>query len=74
MTGISDPASTSDQIQNLITAFDRLTAGQQREFAAAVLQRIRDLEWPPLDNETIDRIADESFIEYDMREGADGPG
>ena len=74
MPGISDPASTSDQIQSLITAFDRLTEGQQREFAAAVLQRIRDLEWPPLDDETIDRIAEESFMEYDIREAADAQG
>jgi hypothetical protein len=25
-------------------------------------------DYPPLDDETIDRIADESFLEYDVRE------
>jgi hypothetical protein len=60
-----------DQVQSLIMAFDRLSEGQQREFAVEVLRRTRDLKWPPLDDETIDRIADESFIEYDLREAAD---
>jgi hypothetical protein len=60
-----------DQVQSLIMAFDRLSEGQQREFAVEVLRRTRDLQWPPLDDETIDRIADESFIEYDIREAAD---
>ena len=71
MTGMSDSAEMIDQVQSLIMAFDRLSEGQQREFAVEVLRRTRDLNWPPLDDETIDRIADESFIEYDIREAAD---
>jgi hypothetical protein len=71
MTGMSDSAEMIDQVQSLIMAFDRLSEGQQREFAVEVLRRTRDLKWPPLDDETIDRIADESFIEYDIREAAD---
>ena len=71
MTGMSDSAEMIDQVQSLIMAFDRLSEGQQREFAVEVLRRTRDLKWPPLDDETIDRIADESFIEYDIRETAD---
>jgi hypothetical protein len=71
MTGMSDSAEMIDQVQSLIMAFDRLSEGQQREFAVEVLRRTRDLKWPPLDDETIDRIADESFIEYDLREAAD---
>ena len=74
MATANDRPATDDQVQNLITEFDRLTEGQQREFAAAVLQRTRDLEWPPLDDETIDRIADESFLQYDIREAADAEG
>ena len=74
MTGMSDSADMIDQVQNLIMAFDRLTEGQQREFAAEVLRRTRDLKWPPLDDETINRIADESFLECDIREAADAPG
>jgi hypothetical protein len=71
MTSMSDSADMIDQVQSLIIAFDRLSEGQQREFAVEVLRRTRDLKWPPLDEETIDRIADESFIEYDIREAAD---
>ena len=74
MTGMSDPSEMIDQVQNLIMAFDRLTEGQQREFAAEVLRRARHLNWPPLDDETIDRIAEESFMEYDIREAADAQG
>ncbi len=74
MTGMSDSSEMIDQVQNLIMAFDRLTEAQKREVAAQVLRRTRDLEWPPLDDETIDRIADESFIEYDIRESADAQG
>ena len=74
MTGISDSSSMSDQVQNLINAFDRLSESEQREFAATVLRRTRDLSWPPLDDETIDRIADESFVAYDSREADDVQG
>ena len=71
MTSMSDSADMIDQVQSLIMAFDRLSEGQQRAFAVEVLRRTHDLKWPPLDDETIDRIADESFIEYDLREAAD---
>jgi hypothetical protein len=71
---MSDPSSMSEQVKYLISAFDRLTESDQREFAAAVLRRTRDLRLPPLDDETIDRIADESFVEYDVREAADVEG
>jgi hypothetical protein len=46
----------------------------QREFLSEILRRIKDLESPPLDEETINRIADESFLEYDIREAADAQG
>jgi hypothetical protein len=71
MTGVSDPSSISEQVRHLISAFDRLTESDQGEFAAAVLRRTRDLRWPPLDDETIYQLADESFVEYDVREAAD---
>jgi hypothetical protein len=74
MAGMSDPSSMSEQVKHLISAFDRLTESDQRVFAAAVLRRTRDLSWPPFDDETIDRIADESFIDYDAREAADVQG
>ena len=74
MTSMSDSSSMSDQVQSLIKEFDRLTEGEQRDFVVEVLRRTRDLQWPPVDDETIDRIADESFVEYDVREAADVRG
>jgi hypothetical protein len=74
MAGSSDLSSVSDQLQSLIEAFDRLSEGEQREFAAEVLRRTCSLQWPALDDETVDRLADESFVEYDTREAADGRG
>jgi len=61
-------------IQNLLNDFDRLTADEQREAVYAILRRTSDLDLPPLDDETIDRIADESFLEYDARESAGAEG
>jgi hypothetical protein len=74
MAGMSDPSSMSEQVKHLISAFDRLTESDQRVFAGAVLRRTRDISWPPRDDETIDRIADESFSEYDARQAADVQG
>jgi hypothetical protein len=74
MAGMSDPSSMSEQVKRLISAVDRLTESDQRVFAAVVLRRTRDFSWPPLDDKTIDRRADESFIEYDAREAADVQG
>jgi len=61
-------------IQDLLSAFDRMPADEQREAVYAILRRAIELEIPPLDDESIDRIADESFLEYDSREatGAEG--
>jgi hypothetical protein len=61
-------------VQDLLSAFDRLSADEQREAVSEILRRTRDLELPPLDDETINQIAAESFREYDAREAADGEG
>jgi hypothetical protein len=69
-----DVSSTSEPVRDLLGAFDRLTEPDQREFVSEILRRTSSLEWPPLDDETIDRIADESFLEYDKREADDARG
>jgi hypothetical protein len=74
MAGSNELSPVSDQLQSLIEAFDRLSEGEQQEFAAGVLRRTRSVHAPALDDETIDRLADESFVEYDIREAADGRG
>jgi len=62
----------SEAVQGLMMAFERLSSEEQHEAIAELFRRTRDLELPPLDDETIDRIADESFLDYDAREAADG--
>jgi hypothetical protein len=69
-----DSESLSGPVRGLLDAFDRLDEGDRRDFFSEILRRSRDLEWPPLDEEAISRIADESFLEYDIREAADAQG
>jgi hypothetical protein len=71
MMATIDFESLSDPVRDLLGAFERLTEHDQRDFLSEILQRTKDLEYPPLDEETISRIADESFLEYDIREAAD---
>ena len=61
-------------VQDFLSAFDRLSADEQREVLSELLRRTRDMEWPSLDDAAINQIAAESFREYDAREAADGEG
>jgi len=74
MTAEVDSVSMSEPVRDLLGAFDRLTEHEQRDFLWEILRRTKELELPPLDEETINRIADESFLEYDIREAADAQG
>ncbi len=69
-----DSELLSEPVRDLLRAFDRLTEDDRRDFFSEILRRTKDLEWPPLDEEAISRIADESFLEYDIREAADAQG
>lgn len=69
-----DAESLSDPVRDLLHAFERLTEDDRRDFFAEIMRRTKDMEWPPLDGETISRIADESFLEYDIREAAGAQG
>jgi len=60
--------------QLVLESFDRLSSKEKREVVDEILRRTHDLDWPPIDEESIDRIADEVFLEYDHREAADGNG
>ncbi len=62
----------STEAQSVLESFDRLSSRERREVLDEILRRARDLEWPSLDDETVDRIANETFLEYDLREAADG--
>jgi len=61
----------SAAIRGVRSAFDRLSPEEQCEAACEILRRTRELDLPSLDDETVDRIADESFVLYDAREAAD---
>jgi hypothetical protein len=63
--------SMSNSVRELLGAFDRLEEPDRQDFLSEVLRRTRDLKCAPLDDETIDRIADQSFVEYDIREASD---
>ena len=67
MTERSGSESASPSVRDLLEAFDGLTECDRREFVVEILRRVGELEWPPLDEETINRIADESFRAYDLR-------
>jgi len=58
----------------VLESFDRLSSTEKREVVDEILRGTRDLDWPPIGDEAIDRIADETFLEYDLREAADGNG
>ena len=74
MMATSESESPSGPVRDLLDAFDRLTDDDRRDFFSEIMRRTKDLEWPPLDDETINQIADESFLEYDIREAADAQG
>ena len=61
----------SSAVQALIDAFEQLTFEERREAVDEILRRANEVDHSPLDDETIDRIADESFLEYDVREAVD---
>jgi hypothetical protein len=63
----------TESVQQLLDAFDSLTEAERQEAAAEILRRVRNWELPPLDDEALTLIADESFLEYDARESADPP-
>jgi len=58
-------------VQGVLDAFQNLTPDEQRQVASEILIQTRSLDLPPLDEETIDRIANDSFLEYDLREASD---
>lgn len=61
----------SDALESLLRAFDHLTDDEQQIAASEIVRRVSQRESPPLDDETIDRIAEESFLAFDAREASD---
>ena len=62
----------SESVQELLNTFDRLPQAEQLIALTEILKRAGGLEYPPLDDETLDRIAEERFLELDAEEVANG--
>jgi hypothetical protein len=62
----------SEAVQELLNSFDRLPESERWEAFYQILQRSQKFEYPPLDDETLAQIADETFLMYDAEEAADG--
>lgn len=61
----------STAVKKLVDDFRSLSAQDQRDAVAMILDLSGILENPPLDVETLDRLAAESFLEYDECEARD---
>jgi hypothetical protein len=62
----------SEAVQELLNSFDRLPEPDRWEAFCQIMRRSQELEYPPLDDETLAQIADETFLMYDAEETADG--
>lgn len=60
-------------VQSILETFERLGANEQLQVVHPLLLRTRELDLPALDDETIHRLAEESFLAYDADEAADEP-
>jgi hypothetical protein len=60
----------TDVAQSILTTFDGLPEDDQRLVAVEILRRTAHLEYGPLDDETLDRLADERFVALDNEEAA----
>jgi hypothetical protein len=52
-------------------AIDRLPSAGELEDPDDVLGRSQAFDWGHLEDETIDRVADGAFLEYDLNEDSD---
>jgi hypothetical protein len=62
----------STDSQNLIAGFEALTLVEQREVMAELLRKTAQWDNPPLTDDELARLADETFLELDRREAEDG--
>jgi hypothetical protein len=62
----------SESVQEFLNSFDRLPESERWEVFYQILKRAQEFEYPPLDDETLAQIADETFQMYDADEAANG--
>ena len=59
-------------VQTFLESFQRLTEDERREATREILHLTTEVDNGLLDDEAFDRLAEEAFLEYDVREAADG--
>lgn len=57
--------------RDIISTFDRLPAGDQKEITKIILRRNLEVEAPSLTDEELTLNAEEIFLELDRREAID---
>lgn len=62
----------STDSQQLVARFDALPIVEQRAVMAELLSKAARWDNPPLTDDELARLADETFLELDRREAADG--
>jgi hypothetical protein len=62
----------STDIENILDSIERLSDLEKRELLSEIMRRTVSLDVPPLTDEELVLIAEESFLELDKRESLDG--
>ena len=60
----------TQSVREFLDSFDRLTASERREALPQIWKRAEEFGYPPLTDEELARIADETFRSYDAEEAA----
>lgn len=59
-------------VENILDSIERLSDLEKRELLSEIMRRTVSLDVPPLTDEELVLIAEESFLELDKRESLDG--
>lgn len=62
----------STDSQHVIDSFNALPPIQQREVMTELLRKVSQWDSPPLSDDELIKLADETFLEMDRREAANG--
>ena len=58
----------STSVENILDSIERLSEPEKRELLSEIMRRTVSLDVPPLTDEELVLIAEESFLELDKRE------
>ena len=59
-------------VQQLLNSFDRLPKTDQHAVFCEILKRTDEVNDSPLDDETLNRLAEERFLDLDAEEARNG--